>query len=96
MVRAALLAVILTLGAVPALAGPTPGSGGIVIRPLLLQRPPETTAAPSPYPMTYTEQVARRLGLGAGGVDLTPREQSNPYAPSVSFNGSMLRLKWRP
>jgi hypothetical protein len=82
MVRTVLLAAILALGIAPAAAGPAPGSGGIVIKPLLIQRPPEATAAPSPYPMTYTEQVARRLGLGAGGVDLTPRHQSNPYAPS--------------
>jgi hypothetical protein len=46
--------------------------------------------------MTYTEQVAKRLGLGSGGVALSPGDQANPYAPSVSFNGSMLRLKWRP
>ncbi len=51
----------------------------------------------TPYPMTYTEQVAKRLGLGKDGVSLTgPRDRANPYAPSVSFNGSMLRLKWRP
>lgn len=96
MVRAAILAAILVSGTIPAAAGPVPGSGGIIIKPLIVQRPPEATAAPSPYPMTYTEQVARRLGLGSGGVDLTPRDQANPYAPSVSFNGSMLRLKWRP
>jgi hypothetical protein len=47
--------------------------------------------------MTYAEQVAKRLGLGEGGVSLTgPRDRANSHAPSVSFNGSMLRLKWRP
>jgi hypothetical protein len=47
--------------------------------------------------MTYAEQVAKRLGLGEGGVSLTgPRDRAHPHAPSVSFNGSMLRLKWRP
>jgi hypothetical protein len=96
MVRAAILTAILASGIVPAAAGPVPGSGGIIIKPLIVQRPPEAGTAPSPYPMTYTEQVAKRLGLGAGGVALTPQDQANPYAPSVSFNGSMLRLKWRP
>jgi hypothetical protein len=96
MVRAAILAAILVLGTVPAAAGPAPGGGGIVLKPLIVQRPPETVTPPSPYPMTYTEQVAKRLGLGSGGVALSPSDQANPYAPSVSFNGSMLRLKWRP
>ena len=97
MVRAAILTAILASGIVPAAAGPVPGSGGIIIKPLIVQRPPEAGTAPSPYPMTYSEQVAKRLGLGKDGVSLTgPRDRANPYAPSVSFNGSMLRLKWRP
>jgi len=98
MVRPTILAAFaFGLGIVPAAAGQAPGSGGVILKPLVIQRPPETAPAPTPYPMTYTEQVARRLGLGEGGISLTgPRDRANPYAPSVSFNGSMLRLKWRP
>jgi hypothetical protein len=53
---------------------------------------------PAPYPMTYSEQVAISLGVRDGGLALNPMpdRKANPYAPSVSFNGSMLRLKWRP
>lgn len=98
MVCPTILAVLaFALGVVPAMAGQAPGGGGVFLKPLVVQRPPETAPAPTPYPMTYSEQVAKRLGLGKDGVSLTgPRDRANPYAPSVSFNGSMLRLKWRP
>jgi hypothetical protein len=48
--------------------------------------------------MNYSEQVARRLGVSDGGLELlpSPGPKGSPYAPSVSFNGSMVRLKWKP
>jgi len=78
------------------MAGQAPG-GGLILKPLVVQRQPQASGPPTPYPMTYVDQVAKRLGLGEGGVSLTgPRDRANSHAPSVSFNGSMLRLKWRP
>ena len=76
----------------------TPGSGGISFKPLVRPEPDLTrpVAAPSPYPMNYSEQVAQSLGLRDGGLDLVRSDHSTPYAPSVSFNGSMLKLQWRP
>jgi hypothetical protein len=75
----------------------TPGSGGISFKPLVRPEPDLTTPAPpSPYAMTYAEQVAQRLGVGEGGLNLVRSDHATPYAPSVSFNGSMLKLQWRP
>ncbi len=87
---------ILALGG-PALAEQHPGSGGISFKPLVRTQSMAPPAAPTPYPMTYSEQVAQRLGVRDGGLDLAgPPDRSNPYAPSISFTGSMLRLQWRP
>jgi hypothetical protein len=75
------------------------GGGGYTLKPLVgPQQAVRTPDAPGPYPMTYSEQVAISLGVRDGGLALNPMpdRKSNPYAPSVSFNGSMLRLKWRP
>jgi len=97
MVRKAILAGCLAL---PALAGTAfandraPGGGGIVFKPLV-QTQGAVPAAPSPYPMTYSEQVAQSLGVRDGGLDLV-RPTGRSYAPSVSFTGTMLRLQWRP
>ncbi|MBV9548157.1 MAG: hypothetical protein JO256_00610 [Alphaproteobacteria bacterium] len=72
----------------------TPGSGGITFKPLVQpQSVMAQPAAPSPYPMTYSEQAAHSLGLRDGGVDLA--RPSDRFAPSLNFNGSMLRLQWR-
>lgn len=74
-----------------------PGGGGYSLKPLVTPAsvtPPP--AAASPYAMTYSEQVAKSLKVEDGGVGLLARQDGNPYAPSVSFNGNMLRLKWRP
>ena len=47
--------------------------------------------------MTYSEQVAKSLGVRDGGLELArPADRSDPYAPSVSFTGTALRLQWRP
>ena len=76
-----------------------PGGGGYILKPLVM---PLTASAPkapaAPYPMTYSEQVAISLGVRDGGLALNPMpdRQTNPYAPSVSFNGNMLRMRWRP
>ena len=81
-------------------AGRVPGGGGLM--------PPATsqwdaqrriTAEPvkSPYPVTYSEQVAQSLGLRDGGVSLYEGRESarNPFAPSVVVGGTMLRLRWK-
>ena len=56
----------------------------------------EPASTPAPYAMNYSEEVARSLKVQDGGLPLLPRQQDNPYAPSVSFNGSMVRLRWQP
>jgi hypothetical protein len=89
---------VLAIGAGAQAEQRTPGGGGYVLKPLVA---PVSAAAPapaalSPYAMTYSEQAARRLGVQDGGLGLLPRQDGNPYAPSVSFNGSTIRLKWRP
>ena len=87
------LAMTLAAGAEPRV----PGSGGYILRPLVTPTPAAATQpAPSPYAMTYSEQAAKSLGVQDGGLGLLPRRDDNPYAPSVSFNGNMVRLKWRP
>jgi hypothetical protein len=74
-----------------------PGSGGISFKPLIRPQPDLITPAPpSPYPMTYSEQVAQSLGVRDGGLDLVRSDHSTPFAPSVSLTGSMVRLQWRP
>jgi len=73
-----------------------PGSGGYALKPLVTPIPAAAPAPSSPYAMTYSEQAAKRLGVQDGGLGLLPRQEANPYAPSVSFNGNMIRLKWRP
>ena len=90
----AILALTATAGAEPRV----PGSGGYVIKPLIRTIPASATPSEAaPYAQNYSEQVARRLGVRDGGLELLPPpEKGNPYAPSVSFNGSMLRLKWLP
>jgi len=75
----------------------TLGGGGYVLKPLVVPLAASAPPAPSsPYAMSYSEQVAKSLGVQDGGLGLLPRRDDNPYAPSVSFNGSMIRLKWRP
>ena len=74
------------------------GGGGIILKPL--QPQPQASPPPpaSPYPMNYSEEVAQSLQVRDGGLPLLPApdRSASPYAPSVSFNGSMVRLKWRP
>ena len=102
MVRFSLLAASFALLALTATAGaepPVPGSGVIILKPLVVPQNVTAPAEPaSPYAMNYSEQVARRLGVGDGGLELLPAPgpKGSPYAPSVSFNGSMVRLKWKP
>jgi hypothetical protein len=93
---------VLTLLAAPAFgAGRVPGNGGLAPRLNpeweMKKRMAAPEAARSPYPMTYSEQVARSLGLRDGGVSLYEARETarNPYAPSVSLGGTMLRLRWR-
>jgi hypothetical protein len=77
----------------------TPGGGGYSLKPLVqpvaAAQPPQP---PAPYAMNYSQLVAQKLGVRDGGLALNPMpdHKANPYAPSVSFNGNMLRLKWRP
>jgi hypothetical protein len=103
MVRFGIVAASLALLALTVTAAAeqrTLGGGGYTLKPLV--QPISTMPAPqppaSPYAMNYSQQVAQSLGVRDGGLALnpTPDHKANPYAPSVSFNGSMLRLKWRP
>jgi hypothetical protein len=100
MTRSGALAIaILVFGVLPAMAGNrVPGGGGLPPLPnpqlQMQRRMAALPAAPSPYPMTYTEQVARSLGVRDGRVDLLPAQARNPYSPSVSLGGGMLRLRW--
>ena len=96
------IAGLLLLGALPAQAqGRIPGGGGVVIAPdahAQMQRRMMTSPRPvAPYSMNYAEQVANSLGIRDGGVALYEARESarDPYAPSVSLGGTMLRLRWR-
>ncbi len=95
----ALLTAILLAG--PALAaGRIPGGGGLIALPDAqadMQRRMMTAPRPvSPYPMNYSDHVARSLGIRDGGVALfDARTARDPYAPSVSLGGTMIRLRWR-
>lgn len=100
MIRRGILAGCLALLALAGTASANdrvPGSGDITFKPLVQQTAIPAPAQLSPYPMTYSEQVAQSLGVRDGGLDLVrPADRSNSYAPSVSFTGTMLRLQWRP
>lgn len=77
----------------------TPGGGGISFKPLVQVQGQPDLASPaprSPYAMTYSEEVAQSLGVRNGGLDLVRSEHTSLYAPNVSFNGSMVKLQWRP
>jgi hypothetical protein len=53
----------------------------------------------SPYAMTYTDEVARNLGVSNGHMDLftTRSDPGTPYVSGgVSGGGAMLRLQWQP
>jgi hypothetical protein len=54
----------------------------------------------SPYPMTYTDEVARSLGVKDGHMDVFSTEPISNYMPSFSAGvdqgGAMFRLKWHP
>jgi hypothetical protein len=54
----------------------------------------------SPYPMTYTDEVARSLGVKDGHVDVFSTQPVSGYMPSFSAGvdqgGAMFRLKWHP
>jgi hypothetical protein len=54
----------------------------------------------SPYPMTYTDEVARSLGVKDGHMDVFSTEPVSNYMPSFSAGvdkgGAMFRLKWHP
>jgi hypothetical protein len=57
----------------------------------------------SPYPTNYSEEVAQRLGIVNGKVnvfEIRPQDDRSALMPTVSGNlgaqGAMLNLKWRP
>lgn len=54
----------------------------------------------SPYPMTYTDEVARSLGVKDGHMDVFSTQPVSNYMPSFSAGvdkgGAMFRLKWHP
>jgi len=100
MVRAGFLAgcfAFLALSGTASAEQRAPGSGGLVLKPLVQPRSlmAEPSAAATRYPMTYSEQVAQRLGVRRDGLELA-QPGAGLYAPSISFNGTMLRLQWRP
>lgn len=98
MIRAAFLpgcVAFLALTAAAAAQPRVPGSGGISFRPLVQPQLIAPAPAPTRFPLTYSDQVAQSLGLRDGNMNLV-QPGASPYAPSVSFNGSMLRLRWRP
>ena len=53
-----------------------------------------------PYAMTYTDELARSLGVKDGHMAFSTAIGSSVYLPSFSVgvggDGAMLRLKWRP
>ncbi len=98
-----LVLVIAALGLLdaPASAG-RPGGGGLIPRPnpeweMQKRLAAANEPAKSPYHMTYAEQVAQTLGLRKDGLSLYNSQDNlrNPYAPSVSLGGPMLRLRWQ-
>ena len=54
----------------------------------------------SPYAMTYTDEVARSLGVQNGHMDFFSTEPSSSFMPSFSAGvdqgGAMLRMRWHP
>lgn len=55
----------------------------------------------TPYPMNYSEEVARSLGTHDGGIDFTSGGNARDgYAPAVSMSSGagspMLKLQWHP
>lgn len=95
-----LIAALILAGAPALAASRIPGGGGLPTLPdaqANMQRQMMTAPRPvSPYPMNYSEHVARSLGIRNGGVALFDAQTArDPYAPSVSLGGSMIRLRWR-
>ena len=97
---------VIVIAAMALLATPAnaarPGGGGLMPRsnPEWEMQKRLTAAdepAKSPYPRTYAEQVAQTLGLRKDGISLYGSKDNmrNPYAPSVSLGGPMLRLRWQ-
>lgn len=63
-------------------------------------RPVTTQEDNSPYPMTYTDEVAQSLGVKDGHMDFFSLPSNSSYLPSVSAGadkgGVMLRMRWFP
>jgi hypothetical protein len=61
---------------------------------------PVEQEANSPYPMTYTDEVARSLGVKNGHMDFFSVQPGPSYLPSISAgvdrDGAMLRMRWLP
>ena len=96
------IAALVLASTAPALgASRIPGSGGLPALPnnqLQMQRQMMSSPKPvHPYPMNYAEHIAQSLGIRDGGVALYDARESvrDPYTPSVSLGGIMIRLRWR-
>jgi len=56
----------------------------------------------TPYPMSYSDEVAQQLGVRDGHMDVfsSAPAENNPLVPVVSGglggDGAMLRLQWHP
>jgi hypothetical protein len=91
-------AAAILLAGTSAWAGPVPGSGGLLpAKPLVMPQSllPPPKPQPNRYPMTFSENVARSLGVEEGRLNLSTAPR-NPYMPRLSVDGGMLRLRWRP
>ena len=102
MPRSVLIPIIASLLLIsPVLAASrVPGGGGLPALPdaqaSMQRRMMTAPKAVSPYPMNYSEHVARSLGIRDGGVALfDARTARDPMAPSVGLGGTMIRLRWR-
>jgi hypothetical protein len=70
--------------------------------PAVTPLPPSPPTIPStPYPMTYSDEAARMLGLKNGHLDVfTVKPKKNTILPELSGgvgrDGAMVKLQWHP
>lgn len=91
------LCAALLLGAVPAHAAPGPDPNPGYPVPHVQESRLKDTA--QPYAMSYTDEVAQRLGVRDGRWEVFDTGSSHPLMPSlkggIDSGGPMLRLQWR-
>ena len=68
--------------------------------PILRQRSPPIAEDSSPYPMTYSDELARRLGIKQGRMDMfsispdTEKFLAPTLKGQIDRNGVGVRLQW--